>query len=414
EFDRARGVFNSLGVGGKIALTVSDGGAGPPGCIDTLNTFLAALGLKETRKSDSDTPPPADSRKGFDPQARQKRQFEQMVEFTRTLVCRAESRRKQFWSKADPSSPQAWQASCEWYRRYFWQEVIGRLPDPNVPATPRTRLVYDRPDWRGYEVMLDVWSDVFASGLLLVPNNLKPGERRPVVVCQHGLEGRPTKTINPAHAAAYSLFGARLAERGFIVYAPQNPYIGEDRFRVLQRKANPLKLTLFSFIVGQHARTLEWLGGLPFVDAKRIGFYGISYGGKTAMRVPAILDGYALSICSADFNDWIAKITSVDHAFSYMYSREYEMLEFDMGNTFNYAEMTGLIAPRPFMVERGHDDGVGIDEWVAAEYAGVRRLYDKLGIGDRTEIEFFDGGHKINAQGTFRFLHRHLGRPEPE
>ena len=25
------------------------------------------------------------------------------------------------------------------------------------------------------------------------------------------------------------------------------------------------------------------------------------------------------------------------------------------------------IAPRPFMVERGHDDGVGLDEWVAFE-----------------------------------------------
>ena len=33
-----------------------------------------------------------------------------------------------------------------------------------------------------------------------------------------------------------------------------------------------------------------WLATLPFVDAKRIGFYGLSYGGKTAMRVPALLD----------------------------------------------------------------------------------------------------------------------------
>ena len=38
------------------------------------------------------------------------------------------------------------------------------------------------------------------------------------------------------------------------------------------------------------------------------------------------------------------------------------MPEFDLGNTFNYGEMAGLIAPRPFMVERGHDDGVAPDE----------------------------------------------------
>jgi hypothetical protein len=73
--------------------------------------------------------------------------------------------------------------------------------------------------------------------------------------------------------------------------------------------------------------------------------------------------------------------------------------------------MAGLIAPRPFMVERGHDDPVGTDEMIAYEYAKVRRLYAKLGIPDRTAIEFFNGGHRINGQGTFEFLKKHLGWP---
>jgi hypothetical protein len=60
------------------------------------------------------------------------------------------------------------------------------------------------------------------------------------------------------------------------------------------------------------------------------------------------------------------------------------------------------------MVERGHDDGVGIDEWVAWEYAKIRRHYNKLGIGDRTEIEFFNGPHTINGERTYEFLHNHL------
>jgi hypothetical protein len=37
----------------------------------------------------------------------------------------------------------------------------------------------------------------------------------------------------------------------------------------------------------------------------------------------------------------------------------------------------------------------------------------KLGLGDRTEIEYFDGPHTIHGQGTFEFLHRHLRWPRP-
>jgi cephalosporin-C deacetylase-like acetyl esterase len=236
------------------------------------------------------------------------------------------------------------------------------------------------------------------------------------VVAQHGLEGRPQLLVDTTDQRAvntYALFGARLAERGYIVWVPQNPYIFGERFRTVVRKANPLKLTLYSFIVAMHGRALEWLASLPFVDPKRIAFYGLSYGGKTAMRVGPLLDRYAAVICSGDFNEWIWKTTSVEQPFSYMFTHEHEIGEFNLANTFNYAELASLIAPRPFMVERGHGDGVGIDEWVAYEYAKVRRFYAALSVPEHTEIEFFVGGHKINGQRTYEFLDRHLGWRRP-
>jgi len=132
------------------------------------------------------------------------------------------------------------------------------------------------------------------------------------------------------------------------------------------------------------------------------------------MMVPPLLDRqYALVICSGNFNEWIWKTTSVSYTGSYMFTNEYEMPDFDVGGTFNHAELAGLIAPRPFMVERGHSDGVGLDEWVAYEYAKVGRLYAQLHIADRTAIEYFDGGHQIHGEGTFAFLHKYLDWPEP-
>jgi dienelactone hydrolase len=379
-----------------------------PGSDKALAAFLGESALADSGK------PAADQRKHFDPAVRQRRQFDELVEYTQKLLRGSAARRQDFfWKRTNLSSPAAWEKSTAPLRAYFWEEVIGKLPAPTLPANPRTRLAYDEPKWKGYEVTLGLYSDVFAYGILLVPKDLKKGERRPVVVCQHGLEGRPQDVVNPRQKTPYyNSFGAQLADRGYVVYAPQNPYIGQDRFRVLQRMANPLGLSLFSFIVRQHERTLDWLAGLPFVDARRLAFYGLSYGGKTAMRVPAILRRYCLSICSGDFNEWIHKNVAVDFDKSYMFTVEYEMFEFDLGNTFNYAEMAGLIAPRPFMVERGHDDPVGIDEWVAFEYAKVRRLYAKLGLPGRTAIEFFPGGHMINGRGTFAFLDKHLKGPK--
>jgi len=64
------------------------------------------------------------------------------------------------------------------------------------------------------------------------------------------------------------------------------------------------------------------------------------------------------------------------------------------------------------MVERGHDDGVAPDEWVAYEYAKVRQFFDmKMNLSDRTEIEFFNGPHAINGKGSFEFLRRYLKWP---
>ena len=122
-----------------------------------------------------------------------------------------------------------------------------------------------------------------------------------------------------------------------------------------------------------------------------------------------------MSICSGDFNDWVWKnASSRDREYSYVWRNEYEIFEFDLGNTFNYSEMAALIAPRPFMVERGHFDGVAPDETVAYEFAKVRFLYEaRLKLADRSRIEWFVGPHTIHGVGTFDFLHQHLNWPKP-
>ncbi len=345
---------------------------------------------------------------------RQRRQVQELTDYTQRLLRLSPQVRDNFWAKADRTSVRTWIDSTEFYRNYIWEEMIGKLPEPSILPNVRTRQVIDDPAYTGYEVAIDVYPDVLAAGILLLPKNMRPDAKRPVVVCQHGLEGVPRDTITHTGEGYryYNAFADTLAKRGFIVYAPQNPYRGGERFRVIQRQSNPMKRSLFSFIIRQHQRTLDWLKTLPNVDPSRIGFYGLSYGGKTAMRVPPILkDQYCLSICSGDFNDWIRKVVTVDDKYGYVFTGEYEMPEWNLGNIASYAELASLMTPRPFMVERGHQDGVAPDEWVAAEFAKVRRHYDELGLRDRGTIEFFNGPHTIHGVETFRFLQTRLNGP---
>ena len=140
--------------------------------------------------------------------------------------------------------------------------------------------------------MLDVWPGRVRVGRARGAQGHRPGERRPVVVCQHGRNGVPRDTID-GNMPPTTISGRRWpsaassSSRRTICIAARTATAGSA--------ARPTRssATLFSFIIAQHDQILRWLGTLPFVDADRIAFYGLSYGGETAVRVPAILEKYA-------------------------------------------------------------------------------------------------------------------------
>lgn len=385
--------------------------------------------LSDARSMPLSSKLPADKRSNFHPDQREADQIRQMEDHVQWLMRDSDYERNQFflyalmpefekrsWSTKPhhPShDPNRFIEGSKKYRNIFHEQILGRFDLPMLPANAQTRKLYDNDRWTGYEVQLDVYPQLRAAGVLLIPKDLKAGEQRPVVVVQHGRDGMPQRTIEEGFTA-YNQTSAKLADRGFIVYAPYNPYRGEDKYRWLVRKATTVGKSMFSFIIAQHDQTLQWLRTLPFVDDKKIAFYGLSFGGETAMRVPSVLQGYCLSICSGDFGDYTRKVVDTHFIRGFMNSMEWEIPVFNLGSTFSHAEMAYLIFPRPFMVERGHDDLVQQTEWVSYEFGKVRYLYDQFGLGDKTEIEYFNGGHSMRGEGTFEFLHKHLDWPKPK
>lgn len=430
DFNSVKAEFNRIdaltknGFHPKALIASENGGVMSFGSRQALQKFAGYLGHNTRINISNDIP--KDQRENVDFKLRQLEQVKEVEDDVQMLVRDSDHERDKFFlHKVLPEIParnwstkpyhpyipvQRFTDKSDEYRKYFAEEVIGRFHDSLLPFNAHTRKVYDRERWTGYEVVMDVFQDVIATGILLIPKDLNQNERRPAVVVQHGRNDYPRKVIE-GNATIYNNAAAKLADQGFVVYVPQNPYRGEDRYRWLARKANNVKKTLFSFITSQHEQTIRWLSTLPFVDKTRIAYYGLSYGGQTAMRVPPILDGYCLSICAGDFGDWTRKVTDTHYKGSFMNTIEWEMPCFNMGNTFSYAEMAYLIFPRPFMVERGHHDLIQPDAWIGSEFGKIRFFYDQFNLGDKAEIEYFNGGHTMRGEGSFKFLHKHLQWP---
>ncbi len=428
DFDAVKSEFKKIPRRDSFCTLVAgpDGTTAGPWSDGALERFVSQFGVSKLSPSDEHELTDRRALAADAIRARQKRTMDQLESHVQSLVRGSEHVRDEFFLyKAMPEfNDSRWstdrvhptvdsgkfiEASTS-YRQQFYEQAMGRFDESLLPPNARTRKVAETDEWTAYDVVLDVHEGLFSWGVLVLPNDLKHNEKRPVVVCQHGRNGIPRDTID-FESTAYNDFAAKLAERGFITFAPHNLYRGEDRYRWLDRKANTIGCTLFSFIIAQHDATLRWLDSLPMVDGDRIAFYGLSYGGETAVRVPTILEKYCLSICSGDFNQWTRKVAATDQPFSFMRSIEWEMPYWNLGHTFDYAEMTYLMFPRPFMVERGHHDRVGRDRWVAHEFAKVRWLYAQFGMADRLEIEFFQGGHSIHGEASFEFLHKHLNWP---
>lgn len=342
-------------------------------------------------------------------QKRQRRIIGELDAHNQTLLEKSHQTRKKFMEKLDFSSEEAYRQSTEWYRQYFYETILGKYDLEFAPLHPRSRKTYDEEKWTGYDVLIDVFDGLSAGGILMLPKDLRPEEKRPIIVVQHGLMGHMTSTLIDKQASSYHHIALHLVDAGYIVFAMQGMFT-KPEFRIPgARKSNPIGKSLYSLIIPQHQRLLVWLKTLPNVDPEKIGYYGLSYGGRTATRVTPVVTDYALAVCGGDFGDWTLRIYSSHEPYSYIGCGEYETNEFNLINTFSHAEMISMLAPRPFMIERGFFDPCGDNRSVGSECGKVRELYaGRLKKPQRLAIDWFVGGHESDPPEVIRFLDQHL------
>ena len=330
----------------------------------------------------------------------------------RNLAIEAYAERDEKWHPDTSTEARYHESMRPALERYL--DMIGRYPPATGALDARSVKIYDEPAFTGYRLSVRVYDSVHAYGILLVPKSIQPGERRPVVFTQHGFSSVPEEAlgmVSNAGAKIYSSFGRRLAERGYIVFAPLiYTQSGPGRMS-LSRHAHVMAEIPLGLEVKKFSRVLDYLSTLPYVDANRFALYGLSYGGYTALWAGPAEPRFQVVICSGHFNDWDIKTSDPTQGTSFIFYKEsFDQFNFDLLRWFNHSDLAAMIAPRAFMIEIGDQDGVVVRprRFVNAEMQRVLDLYARLGIPQRGRVAAFHGPHMVDGTESFPFLDRWL------
>ncbi|MCA9092629.1 MAG: dienelactone hydrolase family protein, partial [Planctomycetaceae bacterium] len=205
-------------------------------------------------------------------------------------------------------------------------------------------------------------------------------------------------------------FGLQAAQRGYVVFAPLMINTPQRR-EWLDRKGIMIAQRLQALEQFKMLRAVDYLSQRKDVAADRIGAYGISWGGRTAMYAAAIDPRIACCVISGHFMESTRKMVLPHEPESYStYIEAGHAYAFFPGQAtqFSDADVVSLICPRPVHIEQGRLDRVSTWREAQNEFQIVQDYYSQLGIADRATFEIFEGGHFVAARQSFEILSLHL------
>jgi dienelactone hydrolase len=348
--------------------------------------------------------------------------FEALFRYLRRLCDESDGVRTSYWKLAATPPEERPEKIAKLHSEL--SDLMGVIPGQDVPLHPRTLLIGETDKFLAYAVVLDTVPGVTAYGHLLVPRSVagRGDKKLPAMICQHGFGSAPKyvsgvgTNLEPETHTEH-LFGERLAERGYVVFAPYItvPHVPTanwaDLTNPIVREAASIGMMRTSIELAKLHRIVDFLQSLPFVDGRRIGYYGLSYGGYSAIWMPPLEPRLSFTIISGHFNDWRLQLTA-EGPHHYWALPDDDFYNWNILNRFTHPELIAAMWPRPVCIEWGIQDGITPPEWhkhtwdyLTANYLNPWEMTDKVADED------FIGPHTIHGIGTFFFADRWL-RPE--
>jgi hypothetical protein len=303
-------------------------------------------------------------------------------------------------------SPAAWEAKRDRIKR-SWRLLIGEPPLKAPPLDVRIVSEEKRASYIIRKIVFHAEPDDVVTAWLLVPTPLNA--RAPAVMACMPTSPYGKDTIAGLRESSDWWYGLELAERGYVVLAPDVLTTGER----VSPGLDPLDTTAFykkhpnwsmlGKMLWDYQRGLDYLTSLDFVDKSRIGAIGWSLGAHNACflaaydsRISAVVTDGGVIHFSGNPNPfgWCREFPTKQDGrvgkWRYMPQLKPYLLAGETPTDFH--ELQALIAPRPYL-----DMNSVQDTWKSGLSASkkLRRLYAFLGAPGQFDYYVFDGGHSF-------------------
>lgn len=277
--------------------------------------------------------------------------------------------------------------------RERWLDMIGGLP-PSVPVRYDVLSETDEGTHTRKHLRYDTVYGDTVTAYLLVPKTAggQAGVRLPAVLALHPTANEGKADTATPQGRDNRRYGLELAERGYVVLAPdtitagERVYEGAPPYQTAPFYERYPEWTAVAKMIADHRQGLDLLVSLDIVDAGRIGAIGHSLGGYNGFflagvdeRIRAVVSSCGFATFAGDPNpgrwgrrDWFTHVPAIS---DYIERGE---------APFEWHEIVALAAPVPFFNWSGQADAI-FPHWepIAEAMRDLHGLYAWLGAPER-------------------------------